>query len=244
MKLPCPVPLQNPWSPVGYRVVEVADETSPGAEAGPRTGRATGAAFPSSPLGYQLVPVAEEAGPQPRPVRHHRRPAERERAYNLALALKRPRGREPGPSVPWGPIAAAGLGGIVLLFLLVMSALPDRGPPMPPQAVVQVQPVAQADIPQAAEVILPEIAPDPGEGKGQQPAEAAAVKAPPKEPALPAAEACPPAKGGGPVLERETFGTAVAFARNPAEALRQAGAEHKLAFVLHVSGNFEEARFT
>jgi hypothetical protein len=43
---------------------------------------------------------------------------------------------------------------------------------------------------------------------------------------------------------RETFGTAVSFARNPTEAFQAATDERKLAFVLHVSGNFEEARFT
>jgi hypothetical protein len=36
----------------------------------------------------------------------------------------------------------------------------------------------------------------------------------------------------------------VVFARNPREAARLAAAEQKLTFLLHVSGNFEEARFT
>jgi hypothetical protein len=45
-------------------------------------------------------------------------------------------------------------------------------------------------------------------------------------------------------LARETFGTAIEFVRNPREAARLAYAERKLAFLLHVSGNFEEARFT
>jgi hypothetical protein len=44
--------------------------------------------------------------------------------------------------------------------------------------------------------------------------------------------------------DRETFGTSVAFARNPVEAAKLAGDARKLLFVLHVSGNFEEARFT
>jgi hypothetical protein len=44
--------------------------------------------------------------------------------------------------------------------------------------------------------------------------------------------------------ERETFGTAVEFVPNPALAARVAEAEGKLTFLLHVSGNFEEARFT
>jgi hypothetical protein len=36
----------------------------------------------------------------------------------------------------------------------------------------------------------------------------------------------------------------VAFAKDPAEAAVLAKREHKLMFVLHVSGNFEESKFT
>lgn len=43
---------------------------------------------------------------------------------------------------------------------------------------------------------------------------------------------------------RENFGTSVEFVSNPLEAARQAIQERKLLFVLHVSGNFEEAKFT
>jgi hypothetical protein len=42
----------------------------------------------------------------------------------------------------------------------------------------------------------------------------------------------------------ETFGTSVEFVANPREAARQAADDHKLLFVLHVSGNFEESQFT
>ena len=44
--------------------------------------------------------------------------------------------------------------------------------------------------------------------------------------------------------QRETFGTAVAFVRNAPEAGRIADKQHKLLFLLHVSGNFEDAGFT
>jgi hypothetical protein len=44
--------------------------------------------------------------------------------------------------------------------------------------------------------------------------------------------------------EHQTFGTAVEFARNPVEAARLAKQQRKLTFLLHVSGNFEENRFT
>jgi hypothetical protein len=42
----------------------------------------------------------------------------------------------------------------------------------------------------------------------------------------------------------ESYGTAIEFLSRPAEAARQALKEHKLLFLLHVSGNFEEAKFT
>jgi hypothetical protein len=53
-----------------------------------------------------------------------------------------------------------------------------------------------------------------------------------------------PAPGGDCKVGRHRFGTSVAFARNPVEANRQSAEERKLTFILHVSGNFEEARFT
>jgi hypothetical protein len=41
-----------------------------------------------------------------------------------------------------------------------------------------------------------------------------------------------------------SFGTQVEFVGTPSEAARQAKKEQKLVFVLHVSGNFEDPRFT
>ena len=40
------------------------------------------------------------------------------------------------------------------------------------------------------------------------------------------------------------FGTAVEFVDTPREAAQQAKKDGKLVFVLHVSGNFEDPRFT
>ncbi|HLJ93070.1 MAG TPA: hypothetical protein VKU02_07745 [Gemmataceae bacterium] len=40
------------------------------------------------------------------------------------------------------------------------------------------------------------------------------------------------------------FGTTVEFVSTPSEAARQAKREQKLVFVLHVSGHFEDPRFT
>jgi len=41
-----------------------------------------------------------------------------------------------------------------------------------------------------------------------------------------------------------SFGTSVEFAESPAEAAKQARKEEKLVFILHVSGNFEDPKFT
>jgi hypothetical protein len=40
------------------------------------------------------------------------------------------------------------------------------------------------------------------------------------------------------------YGTSVEFVGSPAEAARQAKKDEKLVFVLHVSGHFEDPRFT
>ena len=43
---------------------------------------------------------------------------------------------------------------------------------------------------------------------------------------------------------RESYGTAIEFLSQPTEAARQALHENKLLYLLHVSGNFEDAKFT
>ena len=40
------------------------------------------------------------------------------------------------------------------------------------------------------------------------------------------------------------YGTNVEFVGTPSEAAQQAKKEHKLVFILHVSGHFEDPRFT
>jgi hypothetical protein len=43
---------------------------------------------------------------------------------------------------------------------------------------------------------------------------------------------------------RESYGTAIEFLSRPAEAARQSLHENKLLYLLQVSGNFEDAKFT
>jgi hypothetical protein len=59
-------------------------------------------------------------------------------------------------------------------------------------------------------------------------------------------EACDAEAPIAPRLQpgRDTFETAVEFARNPLEAARIAKAENKLLFVLHLSGDFDDPGFT
>ena len=40
------------------------------------------------------------------------------------------------------------------------------------------------------------------------------------------------------------YGTSVKFVKDPREAFRRAGKENKIVFLLHLSGNFEDANFT
>jgi len=68
----------------------------------------------------------------------------------------------------------------------------------------------------------------PGNGVPPAPIKPAPVKPPVKD----KAETC------------GAFGTSVDFVDTPSEAARQAKKEEKLVFVLHVSGNFEDPRFT
>jgi hypothetical protein len=64
------------------------------------------------------------------------------------------------------------------------------------------------------------------------------AKGPPSAQATPAKPAEKPKDGCG------RFGTQVDFVGTPSEAARKARAEEKLVFVLHISGHFEDPRFT
>ena len=68
-------------------------------------------------------------------------------------------------------------------------------------------------------------------------------------PEPPAPQPVAPAPVPPPVVVKappgtETFGTSVVFVRTPLVAARQAREQQKLLFILHVSGDFEEACFT
>jgi hypothetical protein len=241
MNVPCPVPLQSPWSPVGYQVVVVSDlahesipEVRPPTErtAGGRSRR--GPSLPSSGVGYRVAQIAEEriAGPARAPL------------TKVRSGPRRPP-KKMEPLVIWAPVAAVG-GFLMVLLAGRTLSLPERT--MPPDVAFAHQPNLQVHIPEALQVNLPAEVAANGDAGEQPPIAAAPVVlmnladrgAPPAdEKLLPKEQACVGNDAG-----RETFGTAVAFARNPREAARHADAERKLVFLLHVSGNFEDARFT
>src|SRR4051794_33137744 len=102
MEVPCPVPLQNAWSPVGYQVVEenVPKTSSPG---GTGDGPLPEPTVPSSPVGYRVVEVPREQSATPAPRRARAlsvRPAAR-------VATPVPVRKKP-PVMLWGSCAAGG----------------------------------------------------------------------------------------------------------------------------------------
>jgi hypothetical protein len=190
MEVPCPVWLQGPWSPVGYQVVEVADDKPSATHTDPRADHCPEQDFPWSAPGYRVVEMAEQAAPAPK-----QQPAPAARAAGAA-----PR-RKKRPLVRWGVVAAGGSVLLAVALVLVVWRSPAQ--------------------------------------VGAAPALAAAAPGEKALPPLPALTEKEDSKA-----EKETFGTAIGFVRNPAEAARLAGKQRKLMLVLHVSGNFEEARFT
>jgi hypothetical protein len=191
MKVPCLVWLHGPWSPVGYDVVELADEAAPAN--GPLDRRKI-PETPRSPLGYQVVEVAQPPSRAlpPRPTK-------------AARAVKGGPPRQPRRLGRWAALAAAGSCLAAVALVLVMVRWQAQARSVPPAEV----PTQEAKSPSAPAVAPEDVWPANCQGS-----------------------------------DRETFGTAVEFVRNAPEAGRIAEKQHKLTFLLHVSGNFEDAGFT
>lgn len=90
---------------------------------------------------------------------------------------------------------------------------------------------------------VPEQAPAPSLAKEPEPEPvvvAVAAPPPPPEPAIPVKpEACLVCK-----IPKGTYGTSVNFQADPVDAAKQALADKKLFFVITISGNFEDSKFT
>jgi hypothetical protein len=232
---------------LGYDVVEVVDEPGPASPAGPPS--------PWSPVGYGVVLVGEErdaTGYRAVPIAEEGPADWATRVARRARNLTLPPARSPRP--PLYAIAIAG-GGLILVACLGVLAAVSR--PMWRSAASGGDEWRNGRVVAASRV--PEDVADPGNGElllGRRGHMRGFlhVRIPEVDPA--AAEEkveAPPAVGKDeaqavradiPPAERETFGTAVGFVRNPQAAARLAGAEGKLTFLLHVSGNFEDDRFT
>jgi len=225
MKVPCPLPLSEAWSPVGYQVVQISEESRPAA---PKPAQVP--AQPRSPMGYQIVKVAEESPPIELPV-HLRTPR-----------LRRRLTEEPKSGSNMAPFVAIG-GACFLGFLIIASVVVSRT--TAPQTQGQM-----ADGRWRLEAVIPaEFKDDLGGPPPLEPRQAALPVPAPKEkaaagPVEPAGGDCVKCGPGGGAPGRETFGTSVQFVRNPQEAFRLAHDERKLACLLHVAGNFEDSRFT
>lgn len=180
----------------------------------------------SSSLGYRVVEITEEKVP-PRPESATPRPSSTPPTSNRAPAQSK-------PSDWWVAALAAGIFTMVIGFVMVLATCsvdvtPPRVVERPDNPCINPTPWTAA-FPTA--VIPAALAARPGNLEDEK-----------AEPALQAGdnvEVAPVADKG----DRETFDTSVEFVRNPLEAGRLANAERKLAFHLHVSGNFEDAAFT
>jgi hypothetical protein len=71
-----------------------------------------------------------------------------------------------------------------------------------------------------------------------------AVAAPPVEAKPAAPEKCVACEQGASDKDGSTYGTAIRFNGNPLQAADEAHKDKRLLFVLHISGNFEDDRFT
>lgn len=215
MHVPCPVPLSQAWSPMGYQVVTVSEEKKlpvEGATPPKVKGRAA-----RSPLGYRVNVVADEDIPLPP-------------RSKVQWSLKRQPPRTK-PALIWAPIVA---GSFFFLLPVVAIAFAMANQRAPEPRFVQGPQFEMPAPPPPPEVVIPQDLFKPA--PAAKPAKEEIAEAPQ-----------PAAKDQAPVAAKEgceNFGTQVEFVRNPQVAAKIAREEGKLTFLLHVSGNFEEARFT
>ena len=228
MEVPCPVPLLQPWSPVGYQVVQIAEPVPPGAPPPPpQPWKDRPRPVASSPVGYKVTMVASETVPVPPSY------------MSVARRTKKAPPRT-NPYVVGGVIVSVGL--VLLTPILALALMVASRPAAPPMAQFQVV------IPEEIQAV------DLGAVAAQPPAEkpAPVQEKPQAAPVVQAKDACPQCdaledKALADLAKppaREKFQTEVEFVRNAQEAARIAKADNKLTFLLHVSGNFEDPGFT
>jgi hypothetical protein len=245
MEVPCPVPLSEPWSPVGYRVVEISDEKPASPDqppqvilAEPGSRRPEALRVPRSPIGYRVAVVADEIVPVEKPAK----PKWDDERRTIVLP-HRPRRRNPVELwIPLGAVACLVLLPALALMMITSSHRPvQAGGPV---AIVLPQNIAA----QQQEAVVPDAI--RAQPVAAQPADLAPagddarLAKNDERPRDAAGEARPDDAPPRPRLEGDCFQTAVEFVRNPQEACRLAKADDKLTFILHLSGNFEDPGFT
>lgn len=249
MEVPCPVPLTKPWSPVGYQVVELPANNEPDGTQPPQVTLAEPVAktpaknaIPRSPVGYRVVTVADDVVPVPkREPRFVRDTGLLDDDDDIRLwRRERPRKNPWAIWIPIGTVAAV-LSVPVMAVALILSHAQARHErqviaAVVPEAIVPEAIRANAPADKKAEEPLP--AKIEAAVPAAAPPEANDAAGDPFDVANQAKQAQPPRQ------DREGFETAVDFVRNPQEAGRLAKEENKLAFILHLSGNFEDPGFT
>lgn len=159
-----------------------------------------------------------------------------------------------GALIHWRPvIAAAAFSALFIVVILVAVSMhkPSRSAGKQPPTEV----ATRAANHEPLLVQLPVAVPPPLIPKENPPAQLPAKPASaPEVVAQPVVSAPPPpepmiappapAVAANKARDTETFGTCVEFASTPVVAARKARAADKLLFVLHVSGDFEDSRFT
>ena len=166
----------------------------------------------------------------------------------LAPPMQPRLGNKRTPLVHWRIVLLAGGTAWLLTAGLVGWLYARQRPALPHKSVAVADPVALKEVLSAGEwmaqtskqsteaEIIKEEKPSPGptsEPAPEQTEVAAKAGLPPSE--LPPEDDTP---------SWQKYGTQVAFLSNPVDAARQATKEHKLLFVLHLSGNFEDQQFT
>src|SRR5262245_44977960 len=133
MKVPRLGWLQDPWSPVGYAVVELEDEAAPPNRPPDRNEIPQ---TPRSPLGYRVVELAPPPAPEAR-----RRPTKPARAERERQQQQRRRG--------WAALAAGGARLVAIARVLVLAGVSARAFPVL-RAKVPAQDVTLTSAPAAA----------------------------------------------------------------------------------------------
>jgi hypothetical protein len=167
------------------------------------------------------------------------------RLKQASVAVPRPVPSTEGPRQPllcWPVIVVAS--GLILAVVFGLSMFILSSPRSAADGKVEAA-VPAATLAETPPPRLRSLAEVPVVARTPAPAAAAPAPAPVREPSAASAEAAAcsvdgPAACGAP----QTYGTSVAFLGSPEEAARQAKQEQKLVYVIHISGNFEDSRFT